>query len=208
MSHLSFFSVSFFVYYYCTYNKISSMAEKHILSLEVPTVANCEILSIRDTSQYSDIVAKDCPELIIKTPVYNKPAIIEVTPGFDLIRAGCDLQIQTTNCGEENIALPDGVYVIRYSLSPNDKAFVEYNHLRTTAILNLYYEVLCGLNLADCEPSSDKQDLIKEVNYLRILIDSAKAQVEYCINPKKGMEMYDYALKRLRKILCTTTANC
>lgn len=185
------------------------MAEKHILSLEVPTVANCEILSIRDTSQYSDIIAKDCPELLITVPGFNNPALIEVVPGFDLNIAGCDLKIQTTNCGEENIALPDGIYVIRYSLSPNDETFVEYNHLRTTAILNLYYEVLCGLNLSDCEPSSDKEDLIREVNYLRILIDSAKAQVEYCLNPSKGMSMYNYALKRLRKILCTTSpSNC
>lgn len=184
------------------------MAEKHILSLEVPTVANCEILSIKDTSQYSDIIAKDCPELLITTPGFNNPTLIEVTPGFDLNLVGCDLQIQTTNCGEENIALPDGIYIIRYSLSPNDKVFVEYNHLRITSILNLYYEVLCGLNLADCEPSSDKADMINEVNYLRILIDSAKAQVEYCLNPNKGMEMYNYALKRLKKILCTTTANC
>ena len=75
--------------------------------------------------------------------------------------------------------------------------------------MNLYYEVLCGLNLSDCEPSSSKEDLINEVNYLRVLIDSAKAQVEYCLNPGKGMAMYDYALERLRKILCTTSpSNC
>jgi hypothetical protein len=184
------------------------MAEKHILSLEVPVVANCEILSIRDTSQYTDNLAKDCPELLITTPGFNNPALIEVTPGFDLNLAGCDLQTQTSDCGNKNVALPDGVYIIRYSLSPNDKVFVEYNHLRTTAFMNLYNEVLCGLNLAACEPSSEKEDLISEVNYLRVLIDSAKAQVEYCINPKKGMEMYNYALKRLRKILCITTANC
>jgi len=184
------------------------MAEKHILSLEVPVVANCEILSIKDTSQYTDHLAKDCPELLITTPGFNSPALIEVTPGFDLNLAGCDLQIQTSDCGNKNVALPDGVYIIRYSLSPNDKVFVEYNHLRTTAFMNLYYEVLCGLNLAACEPSSEKEDLISEVNYLRVLIDSAKAQVEYCHNPNKGMEMYNYALKRLRKILCVTTANC
>ena len=76
------------------------MAEKHILSLEVPTVANCEILSIRDTSQYSDIIAKDCPELLITTPGFNSPALIEVTPEFNLNLAGCDLQIQGRAGGE------------------------------------------------------------------------------------------------------------
>jgi len=185
------------------------MAEKHILSLEIPIVGNCEILSIRDTSQYSDVIAKDCPELLITTPGFNSPALISVTPGFDINLAACDLQIQTTDCGVKNAALPDGIYVIRYSLSPNDKVYVEYNYLRTVSILNLYYEVLCGLNLAACEPSSEKEALIKEVNYIRTLIDSAKAQVEYCINPRKGMELYNYAMKRLRKILCSTSpSNC
>ncbi len=184
------------------------MAEKHILSLEVPTVANCEILSIRDTSQYSTLLPVDCPELLITVPGFNSPALIDVTPGFNLNLVACSLGVQSTDCGTVNTALPDGIYIIRYSVAPNSEVFVEYNHLRTTSILNLYHEVICGLNLADCEPFSEKQDLIDEVNYIRLLIDAAVAEVEYCLSPNKGMEMYNYALKRLNKILCLTSGNC
>lgn len=184
------------------------MAEKHILSLEVSTVANCEILSIRDTSQYSSLLPTDCPELLITVPGFNSPVLIEVIPNFDLNLVACDLGVQTINCATENTSLPDGIYVIRYSVAPNDEVYVEYNHLRTTSILTLYYEVLCGLNLETCEPSSEKQDLITETQYIRTLIDAAVAEVEYCLSPAKGMEMYNYALKRLKKILCLTTANC
>ena len=184
------------------------MAEKHILSLEVPSVANCEILSIRDTSQYSTLLPVDCSELLITVPGFNSPALIEVTPNFNLNLVACTLGVQSTDCGITNTPPPDGIYIIKYSVSPNSEVFVEYNHLRTTAILTLYYEVLCGLNLADCEPFSEKQNLINEVNYIRLIIDSAVAEVEYCISPNKGMEMYNYALKRLRKILCLTSGNC
>jgi len=184
------------------------MAEKHILSLEVPTVANCEILSVRDTSQYSSLLPIDCSELLITVPGFNSPALIEVVPNFDLNLNACALGVQSTDCGSTNTPLPDGIYIIKYSVSPNSEVFVEYNHLRTTAILNSYYEVICGLNLADCEPSSEKQKSINEVNYIRLLIDAAIAEVEYCISPNKGMEMYNYALKRLNKILCLTSGNC
>ena len=60
------------------------MANKHILSLEVQPVANCEILSIRDTSQYTDDLAIDCPELLITAPGFNSPTLIKVQPYFDL----------------------------------------------------------------------------------------------------------------------------
>ena len=58
------------------------MASKHILSLEVPTVTNCEILSIRDTSQYTDLMPVDCPELLVTVPGFNGPSLISVSKDF------------------------------------------------------------------------------------------------------------------------------
>ena len=84
------------------------MAEKHILSLEVPSIANCEILSIRDTSQYSALLPVDCPELLITVPGFNSPALIEVNQGFDLNLVACTLGVQSIDCGITNVALPDG----------------------------------------------------------------------------------------------------
>jgi hypothetical protein len=183
------------------------MAEKHILSLEIPTVANCEILSIRDTSQYTDLLPIDCPELLITTPGFNSPALVAVTPNFDLNLTACDLGIQTSDCGTSRIEIPDGVYVVRYSVSPNDKVYVEYNHLRITKILTLYYKILCDLDLKTCEPTVDRKELVDKMNYLRTLIDAAVSKVEYCTSPSQGMEMYNYVLKELQKIDCISS-NC
>ena len=46
------------------------MAKQHILSLEIPAVSNCELLCIKDTSQYNKDLAVDCEELLITLPGY------------------------------------------------------------------------------------------------------------------------------------------
>jgi hypothetical protein len=180
------------------------MASKHILSLEVPTVANCEILSIRDTSQYSDVLSVSCEELLITPPGFNVSALVKVTKDFFVNITACDLGIQKTNCTTSRTDIPDGVYVIKYSVAPNNKAYVEYNHLRITKLLNLYYQVLCDIDLQACEPFSEKKALIEEMQFIRTLIDGAVSKVEYCSSPSLGMEMYNYALKRLEAIVCKT----
>jgi len=178
------------------------MAAKHILSLEVPTVANCEILKITDTSQYVSNLEIDCAQLLITLPGSAQVKPIDVVPGFDLNINACALAIQSTGCEESRINLADGIYIIRYSVSPNDKVYVEYNVLRITTILSTYYKKLCELDITPCEPSSVKEQLLAEMKYIRTLIDAAKAKVEYCQSPNEGMELYDFAKKKLSKITC------
>tara|TARA_B110000196_G_scaffold319334_1_gene337108 strand:+ start:5566 stop:6114 length:549 start_codon:yes stop_codon:yes gene_type:complete len=178
------------------------MAAKHILSLEVPTVANCEILKIIDTSQYADNLPIDCPELLITPPGFNIPAQISVQPGFDLNINACALNLQTTGCNSTRANLQDGIYIIKYSVAPNDKVYVEYNLLRTTTILSEYYRKLCELDITPCEPTSTRRQLLAEMKYIRTLIDAAKAKVEYCQSPHEGMELYEFAKKKLAKITC------
>tara|TARA_Y100000034_G_C6819205_1_gene368781 strand:- start:404 stop:952 length:549 start_codon:yes stop_codon:yes gene_type:complete len=178
------------------------MAAKHILSLEVPTVANCEILKITDTSQYADNLDVDCAQLLITPPGSVYVAPISVQQGFDLNINPCALSMQSTGCDENRINLPDGIYIIRYSVAPNDKVYVEYNILRTTILLSTYYKKLCELDVKPCEPSSSKEQLLGEMKYIRTLIDAAKAKIEYCQSPSEGMELYNFAKKKLTKITC------
>lgn len=191
------------------------MADKHILSLEVPLVTNCEILSIRDTSQYTPLLPVDCPELLITTPGFNSASLIKLdqffpiqTSSFDINISACHLSLQTINCGTERSALPDGVYIIKYSVAPNDKAYVEYNHLRITSLINMYYQTLCDIDIDTCEPFSKRKDLIDELQHIKTLIDGAVSKVEFCNSPHLGMDMYNYALRRLNKITCMTTGYC
>ena len=180
------------------------MANKHILSLEILPVSNCEILCIKDTSQYTTDLAVDCEELLITPPGFNSPSLIKVQRGFDLCINSCALSLQTTDCGNTRITIPDGIYIIRYSVSPNDKVYVEYNHLRVTTLLMSYYKILCDIDMKPCEPNSERAGVISELGYIKTLIDAAVAKVEYCQSPNDGMELYNYAKKRLAKIDCSS----
>ena len=181
------------------------MAAKHILSLEVLNVSNPEVFSIKDTSKYAKNLKVDCPEVLITPPGFNKPALIKVQEGFDLVLESCSLGIQTTDCNTQRTVIPDGLYIIRYQVSPHNKVFVEYNYLRITNIMKTWYDKLCKLDIQACEPSRDRQALLDEMMDIKLYIDAAKAKVEYCASPEAGLELYTYAKSKLNKITCS---NC
>ena len=189
------------------------MAGKHILSLDIPQSSNCEILPIVDTSEYNKNLGVSCPELLITAPGFNAPKLINVNIVKDsdgewetfgrLNLTACALGLQTTSCSSTRTSINDGIYVIKYQVQPHDKAFVEYNHLRVTEILTTYYKKLCELDVQPCQPTSEFQQVMAEMKYIRTLIDAAVAKVEYCQSPNEGLELYNFAKTKLKKITCT-----
>jgi len=176
---------------------------KHVLSLEIPDVLNSCIIRVIDTSVYDPTIPLECPKLEITSPGFWEASIVpDIEPGFIENITACALGIQTTNCTTTFNTLPDGVYIARYSVSPNDIVFVEYNHLRITSALKKYSNVLCCLDIRGCDPTAEIDKFIRELQFIRTLFDAAKAKVEYCHSPKHGMDIYLYALKRLNKLSC------
>jgi hypothetical protein len=162
------------------------------------------ILSINDTSIYADIVPVTCETLNVTVPGFSYSNQIDVTAGFTEILTACDLQLQTVNCGETYVNLPDGIYIIKYSVSPNELVYVEYNHLRITQALVRWNKAMCNLDLAACEPTAKVQERLERLRIIRMYLDAAKAKVEFCQEPQKGMTLYNYAIKLLNKFDCKT----
>jgi|TARA_A100000172_G_scaffold36352_1_gene22071 hypothetical protein len=182
------------------------MAAKHILSLEIPSVTNCDIFSVKDTSQYAENLPIECPELLITPPGFNAPYMIEVQPGFDLNLTPCALGLQTYNCDQSTSPFPDGVYTIGYRVQPHEKVFVQYHYLRVTEILKMYHEKLCELDITPCEPTFSKKKLLSDMRFIRTMVDAAKAKVEYANNLEEGLELYNFAYQRLLKITCDNSS--
>jgi hypothetical protein len=175
------------------------MASKHQLSLEVPETNNCQVFRILDTSIYTEDLAITCGKLEITSPGFNEPIIIDALPRFNLILNACTLGLQTVSCGTTSEIIPDGIYVVRYSVSPNEKVFVEYYYLRVCQTLNKYFHELCKLELAACEPEPDVKEDLAELRMIKSFIDAAKVKVEECNSPDQGIELLFYAQKRLQK---------
>ena len=181
----------------------------HVLSLEVPFVMNSCVLKIFDTSVYAIPLTVTCPTLNITVPGFGYSNQIEGAIMNDFINTGhitltaCNLQLQTTNCGTQYVDIPDGIYIIKYSVSPNDQVYVEYNHMRITQAMNKYYKILCDVDANACEPPLKVKQRLEELRLIKMYLDAAKSKVEFCHEPQKGMSLYNYALKLLNKMSCT-----
>jgi hypothetical protein len=174
----------------------------HVLSLEVPTVMNPCILTVMDTSVYTDLIPVVCETLNVTVPGFQYSVQMDVSAGFIMNITACDLNLQTENCGTEYVDIPDGIYIIKYSVSPNDVVYVEYNHMRITKALNKYYNILCRLDMADCDPPFKIKQKLEQLNLIKMYLEAAKSKVEFCHEPQKGMSLYNYALKLLNKMDC------
>ena len=172
---------------------------------------NSCVMKIFDTSVYAIPLSVTCPTLNITVPGFGYSNQIEGAVMTDFVNTGhitltaCDLQLQTTQCGTQYVDLPDGIYIIKYSVSPNDQVFVEYNYMRITQAMNKYYKVLCDVDVAACEPPFKVKQRLEELRLIKMYLDASISKVEFCHEPQKGMSLYNYALKLLNKMTCT---NC
>jgi hypothetical protein len=177
--------------------------ERHQLAVDIPDTLTPCILRIVDASIYSDVAPVECGKLQITPPGFSTSYnYTDLQPGFLVNLSACDIELQTVNCGNVYNDFPDGVYVIRYSVSPQDTVYVEYNHLRVTAALNKINNLLCCLDVKGCDPQQPLRDKLREVQLLQTMLKAAKAKVEYCHTPGQGMEIYNYVMNRLNKLAC------
>jgi hypothetical protein len=186
----------------------------HILSLDIPTVTNTCVMKIFDTSVYqttSPNIPIVCPTLTITVPGFSTSVEIIGQKMLDFVEGGhvnitaCDLGLQKENCDTQLANIPDGIYAIKYSVSPSNLVFAEYNYLRISQALNKYYKVLCGIDLAACDPPAKIKEKLEKLRLIKMYLESAKSKVEFCHESQKGMSLYNYALKLLNKFECN---NC
>ena len=174
---------------------------KHVLSLEIPDTLDSCAMMVRDMSVYSDILPYECATLQITAPGWITAAKFEnLAKNFSLVVTACSMGSQTTGCDTTPMTIVDGVYVVRWSVSPNAVVYVEYNHLRITSALKAIQSILCCLDLGTCLPEPKVLSVLRELSEWEMMLKAAKANVEVCHKPSKGMEMYTFALKNIRRI--------
>lgn len=173
----------------------------HKLSLEVPDTLNKCVLRVVDMSVYNTDISTKCGQLEITAPGFTMSQFIDnIYPNFSVNLTACDLKIQKVNCGTDFNCLPDGLYVIKWSVSPNTIVYVEYNHLRITNALNKIQQIYCEIDLCISTPQSKSK--LNKLTEVEQYLKAAKAKVEYCREAKKGMDLYKEAMKMLDKINC------
>jgi len=177
---------------------------KSRLLLQIREDRDCNTFTVKDVSVYNPDIAVSCAELLITPPGFGDTFNFSVETGFDTAYTSRDFKYTGTDC--DIISLQDGIYQIRYHICPTDEVFVEYNHLRQCSALNDYYEALCALKLEACYPTKKQAELLDKLRTIKQYFDAAKAYVEVCNAPNKGLELHNYAVEKLKElnITCTT----
>lgn len=199
--------VKLLLHFFIIFVSIIPTMANHVLSLEAPDTLNSKILRLVDTSVYEKSMSITCILLEVTVPGFNIPVQFteaDILPGFNLTLTTCDLTLQTSDCGSSYNDLSDGIYIIKLSVSPTDLVYVEYNHLRITKAMKRYQTILCELDINDCDPPEKIKNKMTQLRFIRMYLDAAKAKVEFCHEPVKGMELYRYAVKLLGKMDCKT----
>lgn len=167
------------------------------LNLYIPETFDTQTIRIEDNSIYEEVVSNIILE--IKTPsskvfhIYNNPFICKS------ITFNC-LNFKLCNSGRPGSepCLPDGIYAIRYSVNPNLKTMVEFNHFRVTTLMKRYIQ-LCGKftsKKADYKKSEYKS-LLNKLIEIQFIISNAKWKAEECLETHEALALYEEAVTLL-----------
>lgn len=174
---------------------------KHLLSLAILPVTNEGIFAIKDTSVYTSLLGISCPQLQVLAPGYTYPSAIPVSANFNTAFNACTLGMLTSgSCVDSCPVLPDGIYWLRYSVSPADQVYVEYNYLRTVQAINRLNSILCKIADTPCLPGTEQQYDIEQCGLIREYLISAKTLVEDVNRPADGINMYHFAITCMDKL--------
>ncbi len=175
---------------------------RHFLALDVEEIYNDGIFVIKDTSVYASAIPVSCQNLQITPPGFHSPTLYTpTTTGFRYILNACTLGICVpTGCNTSLPQVPDGIYQLHYSVSPNDQVYVSYNYLRTTNAMNRLNSILCAIGLQPCLPTNEQETAIRETDIIRNYLRSAQLNCNEFKKPVDGMNQYRYAVQLMDKM--------
>jgi len=178
---------------------------RHLLLLDFPPTTVEGVFLIKDISQYAPGLPIACPELQILPPGYSIPTVIgNLHPPFDLVLNACSVGIiGPLSCQSSCPNLPDGIWHIRYDVSPNSLVYVEYDVMRITHAMNMLMQLLCKLNLQPCLPDADVQKALSQLEFIRLMLLSSKVMIEDEHKAQDGMNQYRYAISLINKLSYT-----
>lgn len=183
----------------------------HELDITYHNTYNCRSLKIEDNSVYDpDIPVKN---LILEV---KPPGLTSFIPFYFVKKNWKSI---TLNCSTLKLCcvkqpcklseLPDGVYNIKYSISPNLKSIVEFSHMRVCRIMSNYIK-LVGLFLSSKHNNSrkDNEKIEQELISIKDIIDASVYSVEELLDNQLGLELYEQAITRIKQINDGNFTNC
>lgn len=142
--------------------------------LVVPTY-NTLTLGVVDASTY-DVPSPSAPTIEISVPGFGKVTLPFVPNDFNIFNS---TSLGLTELGDPLTPLPDGVYTLRYSISPAYINFVEKNIIRVEMLQEKFDEAFMQLDMMQCDLAIKQQQKV-DLNSIYFFIQGAIAAANNC----------------------------
>ena len=144
--------------------------------LVIPTY-NSLTLGIADASTYPESPAVQSPTLTIEIPGFNNiPPIPFKINDFNIINSA---SLGLSDVGDDLIPLPDGIYTIKYSVTPAYENYVNKTIIRVEQLQQKFDEAFMSLDMIECDQAIKKQDKV-QLNTIYFLIQGSIAAANNC----------------------------
>lgn len=170
-----------------------------ILDLDVIPTHNPKTLGIADISIYEANQAINAPTLEVTPPGFGKVAISFNPHNINILNSN-NLKLTATLDAAGLVNLPDGIWLIKYSIQPSLTKFVNKKFFRVDALLGKYYQIYLTVDLSDCSAegsyclpnSNNKKNQEVTLREIELMINGAIAAANRG-EDQLAMDMYKRA---------------
>ena len=162
------------------------------LDLLVLDTHNAYTIGIADLSQYPTGFPIVAPTLQIAPPGFPTVALPFTASSMSILNSE---NLGLSIAGQDQVKLPDGIYRIKYTITPANIHFIEKTFMRTDAIQERFDNAFmtADFSCADRHFSKAQRDKLDEIYFL---IQEAIAAANKCANTL-AMNLYNQASKLL-----------
>lgn len=146
------------------------------LDILVINTYNPKTLGIADISTYPDTPPVQSPTIEITIPGLGLSSLPFVIKDFNVFNS---TSLGITSVGENLQSLPDGVYSLKYSVTPAYQNYVEKTIIRVDQLQEKFNKAFLTLDLMQCDSAIKSQDKVA-LNTIYFLIQGAIAAANNC----------------------------
>ncbi len=148
-----------------------------VLDIVVVPTYNSKTLAVMDASVYpTDPSTESSPTLEITVPGFAK-----VSLPFDMeeINVYSSSTLGITPLGSATLPIPDGIYILRYSVAPANTNYVEHSIMRVDQLQEKFDNAFLMLDLMECDRAIKTQATVN-LNTIYMFIQGALAAANNC----------------------------
>jgi hypothetical protein len=167
------------------------MADLKLDILVVPTY-NTLTLGIADASTYPTSPAVQSPTIEITVPGFGVVILPFNTNDFNIFNS---TSLGLTAVGDPLLPIPDGVYFLKYSVSPAYTNYVDRTIMRVDQLQEKFDQAFMRLDMMECDLAISTQQKV-ELNSIYFFIQGAIAAANNCAVATAN-KLYNQATKML-----------